>query len=145
MMKNTFKKSLAISALGAGLTLTNTVQAELAIVVNPGYSGEKINIEEVRSLFQGKKRNLPNGARAKVVDQSSGSPARGKFLSEVLEQSEADSNRYWSRQIFSGKTRPAVLDSAEAVKRWVALTPQAIGYIDIKDVDRSVKVILRIN
>ena len=130
---------------GAGLTLTNTVQAELAIVVNPRCTGEKMNIEELRSLVQGKKHNLPNGARAKVVDQSSGSPARGKFLSEVLEQSEADSNRYWSGQIFSGKTRPAVLDSPEAVKRWVALTPQAIGYIDVKDIDSSVKVVLRVN
>ena len=139
------KKHLAVATLGLGLMTVGAAQAELAIVVNPAYSGNSISTAEVRNLFQGKSNKLPNGVRAKMVDLPSGNAARAEFLSEVLHQSESELNRYWSRLIFSGKGRPPeVLDSADAVKRWVALNPEGIAYINSKDVDRSVKVVLRV-
>ncbi|MEH6543233.1 MAG: phosphate ABC transporter substrate-binding protein [Porticoccaceae bacterium] len=140
---NKLQKSLAAGALMTALVLGSSANAELAIVVNPDYSGGNVEIGDIKDLYQGKSKTL-NGVQVKAVDQSSGSSARSEFLSAVLEKSESEMNRYWSRLIFSGKGRPPeVLDSADAIKRWIALNPEGIGYIDANDVDSTVKVLLR--
>ena len=144
-MKTRLKKSLALTMLGIGLALTSATQADLAIVVNHDYSGSSITLDQVRDLYHGKSKTLPNGERAKVVDQPSGSNSREQFLARVLEQNESELNRNWSKLIFSGKGRPPeVLESADAVKRWITLNPEGIGYIDSKDVDGTVKVLLKV-
>ncbi|MBQ0799905.1 MAG: phosphate ABC transporter substrate-binding protein [Porticoccaceae bacterium] len=141
---NKLQKSLAAGALTTALVLASSANAELAIVVNPDYSGGNINMQDIRDLYQGKSKTL-NDVQVKAVDQSSGSSARKQFLSTVLEKSESEMNRYWSRLIFSGKGRPPeVLDSADAIKRWIALNPEGIGYIDADDVDDTVKVLLKV-
>ncbi|MEH6638904.1 MAG: phosphate ABC transporter substrate-binding protein [Porticoccaceae bacterium] len=142
---NAFKKLLILSALGASLGLTSAAHADLAIIVNPGYSGSEISVDEVRALYLGKSKTLPDGTRAKAVDQASDSSARAEFLSTVLEKTDSALNRIWSKLIFSGRGRPPeVLDSVDAIKRWIALNPEGIGYIDADDVDSTVKVLLRV-
>ena len=144
-MKKLFTPPLALTALCLSLGLVSAAHADLAIVANKDYSGSSITIEVVRDLYHGKSKTLPNGEYAKVVDQPSGSDSRDQFLAGVLEQSESELNRYWSKLIFSGKGRPPeVLESADAVKRWITLNPEGIGYIDSKDVDRTVKVLLKV-
>jgi ABC-type phosphate transport system substrate-binding protein len=52
-------------------------------------------------------------------------------------------NRYWSKRKYTGKGKPPVVALGDdAVKELVANTPGAIGYIDGKSLDKSVKVIL---
>ncbi|MEH6543237.1 MAG: phosphate ABC transporter substrate-binding protein [Porticoccaceae bacterium] len=142
---NIFKKSVIGLGLSLSLATVNFAHANLAIIVNPDYSGSEISIEQVRALYLGKSKTLPDGTRAKAVDQASDSSARAEFLSSVLEQTESALNRTWSKLIFSGRGRPPeVLDSADAIKRWIALNPEGIGYIDAGDVDSTVKVLLKV-
>ena len=60
----------------------------------------------------------------------------------MIQKSEDELKGYWSKLMFSGKGQPPreVGDDA-AVKAWVASNPDAIGYIDGKFVDGSVKVL----
>ena len=139
---NAFKKLLTLSVLEASLGLSCAAHADLAIIVNPGYSGSEISVDEVRALYLGKSKTLPDGTRPKAVDQASDSSVRAEFLSTVLKQTESALNRTWSKLIFSGRGRPPeVLDSADAIKRWIALNPEGIAYINADDVDDAVKVL----
>jgi hypothetical protein len=52
---------------------------------------------------------------------------------------------YWNRQYFRGVLPPATLASDEAVKRFVALEPNAVGYIRASQVDESVSVVRYLN
>lgn len=132
---NHSKTRLVLALLFFGAAAAN---AEVAIIVNPAYSGRDITADFLADIYLGKNREL------KPVAQSKGSPDRTVFLSEVLGMNESTFKRYWSKLIFSGKGRPPNnLHSAEAVLAFVAQNENAIGYVDASLVDDSVKVAMR--
>ncbi len=49
---------------------------------------------------------------------------------------------YWNDQYFLGTFPPVTLSSTEAVKRYVASDPNAIGYVEASSVDSTVRVVL---
>jgi hypothetical protein len=49
---------------------------------------------------------------------------------------------YWNEQYFHGVLPPIILGSEEAVVRYVASRPDAIGYVDARHVDASVATAL---
>jgi hypothetical protein len=51
---------------------------------------------------------------------------------------------YWNQQYFEGTFPPAPLASDEAVLRYVAARPNAIGYLDARLVDDTVRVVQRL-
>ncbi len=133
--------------LGTGLTvamlLSAAAQAGVAIVAHPSNPLAGIAAEDTARLYLGKASNFPTGRPAVPVDQASHSPARVKFYSAVVKKNEGDMKVYWSKLMFSGKGQPPreLADDA-AVKSFVASNPDAIGYIDGKSVDASVKVLM---
>ena len=52
---------------------------------------------------------------------------------------------YWNQLYFQGVLPPYVVASEEAVLRFVARTPHAIGYLDACAVDDSVRVLFLID
>ena len=67
---------------------------------------------------------------------------REKFYSQFTGKSPAQVKAHWTKIIFTGRGQPPrqVTGGAE-VRRTVAENPAAIGYIDAKLVDSSVRVI----
>ena len=127
---------LVIAALGLSL---NVAHAEVAVIVNPAYQGERLSSGLVRSIYLGENRSLT------PVEQAIGSIDRQAFLEGVVEMNESRFKRHWSKLIFSGRGRPPNnLSSQKAVLSWVASNPIAIGYVDSTLVDNSVKVVLRL-
>jgi len=53
--------------------------------------------------------------------------------------------QYWNARYFHGVLPPYVLSSEEAVLRFVAETPGAIGYVPYCDADKRVTVVLVIS
>ncbi|MBL4867324.1 MAG: hypothetical protein JKY67_13240 [Pseudomonadales bacterium] len=50
---------------------------------------------------------------------------------------------FWVRMIFTGRgAPPTAFKSSNELKKWVSENTEGIGYIDLADVDDSVKVIL---
>lgn len=131
---------VAVAALSFGASVV--AQAALAIVAHPSNSLSGIRTDDAQRIFLGKTGEFANGRRATPVDQSPGTASRIKFLKIVIQKSEDELKGYWSKLMFSGKGQPPrdVGDDA-AVKAWVASNPDAIGYIDGKFVDGSVKVL----
>jgi len=71
-------------------------------------------------------------------------PLRRAFSNALLNRRPEDLQQYWNRRYFHGVSPPYVLASQEAVVRFVATTPGAIGYVAECYVVERVKVVLRI-
>jgi ABC-type phosphate transport system substrate-binding protein len=140
-------KQLKHIALLAGALVLATAgmaaQAALAIIAHPSNNAAGITLEEAEQIYLGKSRELANGRRVAPVDQASGTASRTKFYKSVIKKDERELKSYWSKLIFTGKGQPPreVGDDA-AVQAWVASNPDAIGYVDGKFVNSSVKVLL---
>ncbi len=142
----TKKHLYTLSGLLAGLLVSFQVAAGVVVIVNPGANISEITPKQAKSLFLGKAKKLPDGEKAKVVDQSKSSASREVFLKKVLKKSEKKLKAYWSKQVFSGKASPPKqLDDDAAVKSFVSSTAGAIGYIDSASLDDSVKPVLTID
>ncbi|HSW52558.1 MAG TPA: hypothetical protein VLG93_04955 [Sulfuricaulis sp.] len=117
--------------------------AALAIIVHPGNSLSGITADEAADIYLAKAGVFVNGKRAIPVDQAANSPMRKKFYGAVIKKDDSTLKVYWSKLMFTGKANPPreLVDDA-AVKSWVANNPDAIGYVDGKFVDSSVKVLL---
>ncbi len=120
-----------------------SASAELAIIAHPNNPIAGMSKDEVARVYLDKSSSFPGGGHAQPVHGPEGSAARKKFDSEVLGMSAGELKRYWSKRMFTGKGRPPqALGSGEAVKQWVASHPDGLGYVEGKQVDGSVKVLL---
>jgi ABC-type phosphate transport system substrate-binding protein len=135
-----------IRTIAGGLALfaffSGAAQAGMAIIAHPSNPIAGISAEETAKIYLGKSASFDNGRAATPVDQTAG-PTRTKFNAQVLQKDDRELKAYWSKLLFTGKGRPPeeIGDDA-AVKAWVAKTPSALGYVDGKVVDSSVKVLL---
>lgn len=101
-----------------------------------------LDATQVADIFLGKTSRFPDGSIALPVDQGEESPLRDKFYAQFAGKSPAQVKAYWSKIIFTGRGQPPrqAADSTE-VKRIVSDNPHAIGYIDARQVDSSVRVL----
>ncbi|WED22459.1 phosphate ABC transporter substrate-binding protein [Vibrio sp. JC009] len=128
--------------LALGIMLCSvSVFAEPVVVGNP--SGvDQLNAKEVKKLFLGKLKKLPNGAKPVIVEYSDGTPIKEAFHLKATKKSESQLKAYWAQLVFRGKAKPPkAVDSAAAVIAEVSNNPAAVGYIDSTEVTDSVKVI----
>jgi ABC-type phosphate transport system substrate-binding protein len=97
---------------------------------------------QIADIFLGKTTRYPDGSPAMPIDQNEDSPAREKFYAQFTGKSPAQVKAHWSKIIFTGRGQPPrQLAGGAEVRRAVAETPGAIGYIDSKLVDSSVRVV----
>ena len=135
-----FSATLFMIFLWTGST---PAHAALAIIVHPGNNMSGITADQAADIYLGKSGVFPNGQRVTPVDQVSSSPARQKFYKMVVKKDGSVLKVYWSKLLFTGKGQPPreIGDDAD-LKSWVASNPDAIGYVDGKFVDSTVKVLL---
>lgn len=115
---------------------------DLVVVANPATGVERLSQEDVVNIFLGRYRRLSSGLTAEPVDQAQDSEIRGRFYRLLVDKSLAEINAYWSRLLFSGKTRPPqTLASAEDVLQFVSNRPGAVAYVQRAQVDKRVRVV----
>jgi ABC-type phosphate transport system substrate-binding protein len=97
---------------------------------------------QLADIFLGRTTRLPDGSRAVPIDQQEDSPMREQFYSRFAGKSQAQLKAHWSKIIFTGRGQPPrqVAGGAEA-RRAIADNPSAIGYLDPRQVDSSVRVL----
>ena len=116
--------------------------ADVVVIVSPKSPLTSLSKYHVADIFLGRINRLSNGEPVVPVDLSEGSPVRDAFYLEFTGKSPAQLKAYWSRLIFTGRGRPPVdVADAKAMKTMVARNPDAIGYIDSKMVDDTVRVL----
>lgn len=136
---------LRLSILATGLIWAAVAGAEVVVIANTRGGAEALTKEQVSALFLGKMNSLPSGNSATPLDQPESSPLRDEFYSKLTGKSAAQIKAYWAKMSFTGKGIPPKekINSAD-VKKSVAATPSAIGYIEKSAVDSSVKVVFTV-
>ncbi len=133
---------LRLCALVA-LLLPLFARADELVVVGARAPAIRLTSSQVSDVFLGRMISLPNGIAAVPVDQPESSPLREAFYLRMTNKSAAQARAHWAKLYFTGRgVPPREGASSEDVKRIVASTPGAIGYIDRSALDDSVRVIL---
>jgi ABC-type phosphate transport system substrate-binding protein len=130
-----------IAALGI-LVASERLPADEVAVVSAKSTVTTLSKSQVANIFLGKTSRFPDGRQAVPIDQSEGSPARDEFYAWITGKSAAQMKAYWSKIIFTGRGQPpkAVPGSSE-IKKIVVANPDAIGYIEPKLVDDTLRVV----
>ena len=118
--------------------------ADGVVITNKSTGIDSISSSEVKALFMKKQKSFSNGTAVVVGDQTDDSAIRTDFTKTVIGKKPKKLKKFWSKRIFAGKgTPPTVVgDNAEMLK-WVAKTPNSLGYVSADAVDASVKVLLK--
>jgi ABC-type phosphate transport system substrate-binding protein len=137
-------KSLAPMSMGANPSRASW--EGLAIVVNPQNSTSNLSLAELRALFLGERKWWPKRHRVVLSAMRRGTLERAAVLRIIYKMDERDLNNYFLYQVFKGEAPfPAVILRTPAdVRKFVGITPGAVGYLRASDVDDSVKVV-RVN
>jgi ABC-type phosphate transport system substrate-binding protein len=135
------RAALQVIALAALMTGVSSRSEVVAVVSSKSPIGA-LSKSQVADIFLGKVSRFPDGILAVPIDQAVGSVERDEFYLKVADRSRAQIAGYWSKIFFTGRGEPPkeVPNDIEMKKRIVA-NPSAIGYIDDKLVDGSVRVL----
>lgn len=131
-------------ALGLLLGLSvGSAAADVVVVVSAQSPLTALTREQVVDIFLGKTSRFPDGSRAVPIDRLEGSAQRDEFYLKFAVRSPAQVKAHWSKIIFTGRGQPPQeIASASELKKAIAENPNAIGYMEQKLVDASVKVLL---
>ncbi len=114
----------------------------LAIIVNPSNKMDGTTAKELQRYFKAEKSKTPEGLKLIIVMQEAGRPERDAALKNIYKMNEAQYTNYFVEATFTGAVANAPKSlSNVALKKFVATTPGAIGYVRSTDVDESVKVL----
>ena len=136
-MKNALTAGTAL--LAATLLTAPPVRAEIGIIVS-AHSSLAPQVAQVCQAYLGKTKTPT------PINFTEKNALRDEFYARACKKDPVQVQAMWGKLIFTGTgTPPAEVDSAAAMKKAVAADPNAIGYIDRKDADASVKVIATAN
>lgn len=134
----------------AVLTLVTLLSAqadtEIAVVVNSSSDLKELTRRQVIDIYMGRAAIVANGKTLVPYDQPAGLPIRAAFYHQLTGKSVAAVNAYWARLLFTGRASPPrqVSDSLSMLKS-IEENTNAIGYIDIKDLNERTHIVFRIN
>ncbi len=118
------------------------LSADLVLVANPNSGIEQLTKSEVINIYLGRYRRLETGSTAAPIDLAANTESKATFYRQLVDKNLAEINAYWSRLVFSGKTRPPLqADNADEALRLVANNVNALAYIDRAAVNSQVIIV----
>lgn len=120
--------------------------ADLAVVVSPDNPIDDIQWKDLVKIFKLEKQYWRGREKVYLVLRENGSREKGVVLEKIYQTSEEGLKKMWLAKMYREEITsfPRVLDSNEAVIRFVNQVPTAISVIDASYRDGRVKT-LRIN
>lgn len=117
------------------------ISADIAVIGNLENGLTSLTKKQVKDVFMGRVRSLPNGNFALPIDQQE---LRSVFYYALTERPIEQVNAYWARIMFTGQASPPMkLPDTKAVIKVITDNKGAIGYIDPQRVDENtVKILL---
>lgn len=138
----------AVLALGLALGPASGVRADPApwiAVVVPATLEDRVDGRALALIFRRKQLFAPDGGRWQPVNLPADHPLRRQFSRAVLGATPESLEDFWNQQYFQGLLPPHVLGSEQAVLRFVASTPHAIGYIAACHDDAGLRTVVLID
>ncbi len=142
-------KGFALLLLGFmfGLGNYDLAQAQISIIVSKSAKLDSNDVKkaDIKTIYTGNRLKWPSGNKIQVVDQAETGVGK-KFYELVLGKTLNQVRSQWTKLILSGQaSAPVQCPSDKVVKKVVAGSPHAIGYIASSALDDSVREILRID
>jgi ABC-type phosphate transport system substrate-binding protein len=126
-MRLTFFAAL-LSLLGLAAVAAPTTG--YVVIVNAKNPVTQVDRRFLADAFLKKVSQWKHGEMLRPVDQDPEAAPRRRFSDEVLRRSVGAVKSYWQQAVFSGKdVPPPELDGDQAVLRYVAHHPGAVGYV----------------
>ena len=136
MNPHTLLRALALFAL-----ITTASTAAPTLIGNKSLEKEKLDASAIKAVFLGKKVAWETGGRVVLAVLKSG-PSADEFLTKAVEMNASAFNNHWRRLAMTGGgTAPKSFEKEEELRKFVAETPGAIGFIDSAQADASVAVL----
>jgi ABC-type phosphate transport system substrate-binding protein len=129
--------TLAAATIGA---FADAHAGDVVVIVNKGNdSADKATIVKV---YSGEAKTWSNGDAVAAFDLPEDNPSRAAFAGEVMGKNLSNMKALWAQNVFTGKAvPPKKLASDDEVKKAVAASKGAVGYIKAGSADDTVKVI----
>jgi ABC-type phosphate transport system substrate-binding protein len=132
-MIHPFTRVLALLALTATAAF-----AAPAVIANKNIAAEKLDAGTAKAVFLGKKVSWDTGGRVVLAVLKAG-PLADEFLTKATEMNASAFNNHWRRLAMTGGgTAPKFFDKEEDLRKFVAETPGAIGFVDSANADATV-------
>ncbi len=113
------------------------LEPAIAVIVGPGPT-QVLPQSMVAGIFLRKRQFWDNRSPIVPVNLPASHALRRNFSLWLLKRTPEDLQDYWNDRYFHGVLPPPVLASEEAMIRFVAVTPGAIGYVSACLVDKRV-------
>ena len=127
-----------------GVWATAAEKNQMAVIVANSEEPLDLTRNDLALIYKRKMR-IHNGLQLKPVNLPVSHSLRQYFSQQVLHHSPEEMEDYWRSMYFNGVLPPHVQASEEAVIRFVATTPGAIGYVAQCLADRRVTTIMLID
>lgn len=115
---------------------------EVAIIVNKSNSIDEISLKELKNIFDMNQQNWEGRQRIYLVLLKSGESENDVMLKKVYQRTHTGQVKYWKKIQFNGIGKiPKKWNSASEAKQVVQKLDKAIGYINVGEVDDSIKVL----
>jgi len=130
-------KKIILSAL---LLCSLSFSDEYAVVANK--SMKDLSVNQIRAIFL-KKLLVIGTDKAVPINLEPRNPLRLKFEKEILRISFSRLKVYWTKEHYLGHRPPINMKSQKGIKAFVKRINGAIGYININNLDKELKVIYK--
>lgn len=105
---------------------------------------QKLSKTQIKKIYLGRVRTLPNGEKVVAVDNSQ-EDIKEIFYSKVVGKKGSALKAYWAKLIFTGRGHPPQdLQNDDEIKKWLQDNKNAIGYIEVKNLDQSLKILYKV-
>lgn len=132
---------LLFLVLLGSFVLSFEVEAQ-EVVVNPSVDQQFLTRSKLRAIFGMRLRTWPDGTPIRVLVLRDQSPVHVDFCKQVLGVFPYQLRSAWDRLVFSGTGQaPREVHSEEEMRREIARTPGAVGYLERAMIDGSVRVL----
>lgn len=139
------RRTFVAGGLGAWTLAPPAWAAEprVAVIVAAGEPLPALGLEELAQIYRRRKQFI-GPQRVQPANLPPQHALRRHFSQQVLKRTPEEMEPYWRDLYFNGVFPPFVVASEEAMLRFVAATPGAIGYVSACLVDRRVATLLHL-
>ena len=130
-------------AIGIALAIASALPCSAAPVAigHKGLAAEKIDAATLKAVFLGKKVAWDSAGRVTLAALKGGDTAE-QFLKATVDMNASQFNNHWRRLAMTGGgTAPKFFEKEEELRKFVAETPGAIGFLDSGQADASVRTL----
>ena len=111
------------------------------LIGNKNVAAEKLDAATIKSIFLGKKVAWDSAGRITLAVLKGG-PVAEEYFKSAVEMTASAFNNHWRRLAMTGGgTAPKSFEKEEDLRKFVAETPGAVGFIDSANADDSVVVL----